>query len=30
MCTHRVQLSDVAQVDKELRAWLKEAYEEAG
>ena len=26
MCTHRVRLESVAQVDKELVAWLKEAY----
>jgi predicted transport protein len=30
MCTHRVQLNDVAQVDAELLAWIKEAYNEAG
>ncbi len=29
MCTHRVQLTDVAQVDAELLGWIKEAYEEA-
>ena len=27
MCTHRVQVSDVEQVDKELTGWLKEAYD---
>ena len=27
MCTHRVQLSDVESVDKELIGWLKEAYD---
>lgn len=26
MCTHRVQLTDVKEVDKELLAWIKEAY----
>lgn len=26
MCTHRVQLTDVAQVDNELKEWLQEAY----
>jgi len=29
MCTHRVQLTDVKEVDKELIGWLKEAYEKA-
>ncbi len=29
MCTHRVQLTDVSQVDDELIAWLKEAYQQA-
>ena len=29
MCTHRVQLTDTNQVDKELTDWLKEAYEKA-
>lgn len=29
MCTHRVQLTDVSQVDKELKGWIREAYEEA-
>ena len=27
MCTHRVKLSDVAAVDKELKDWIKEAYQ---
>ena len=26
MCTHRVQISSVGEVDEELKAWLKEAY----
>ena len=26
MCTHRVKLSQVSQIDGELREWLKEAY----
>lgn len=26
MCTHRVKISDVKDIDKELIAWLKEAY----
>lgn len=29
MCTHRVQLTSVAEVDDELVNWLKEAYEKA-
>ena len=29
MCTHRVQLTDIAQVDDEVLAWVREAYEEA-
>ncbi len=29
MCTHSVQLSDVDEVDKELKDWLVEAYEKA-
>ncbi|MDF4203852.1 DUF4287 domain-containing protein [Maribacter sp. SA7] len=29
MCTHRVQLTDIRQVDEELTDWLKEAYEKA-
>lgn len=29
MCTHRVRLSEVSQVDNELISWLKEAYEMA-
>jgi len=27
MCSHRVQLSNVNQIDNELEGWLKEAYE---
>lgn len=26
MCTHRVQLTDTAQVDEQLKEWIKEAY----
>jgi len=29
MCTHRVRLSDIKQIDKELLGWLKEAYQKA-
>ncbi len=29
MCTHRVRLSDAKEVDKELIAWLTEAYQKA-
>jgi predicted transport protein len=29
MCTHRVQLSDVDQIDDELKQWLTEAYQKA-
>ena len=27
MCTHRVRLTEVSQIDTELIAWLKEAYQ---
>ena len=30
MCTHRVQLSDINQIDAELKEWLQEAYKGAG
>ena len=30
MCTNRVQLTDVSQVDSELIEWIKTAYEQAG
>ena len=30
MCTHRVQLTHVDQVDDQLTSWLKETYEKAG
>lgn len=29
MCTHRVQLTENKEVDKELKSWLKEAYEKS-
>ena len=29
MCTHRVRLTDAAEVDAELMAWIAEAYEKA-
>jgi predicted transport protein len=29
MCTHRLQLTDLEQVDDELITWIKEAYEQA-
>ena len=29
MCTHRVRLTTVEEVDSELISWLKEAYEKA-
>ena len=29
MCTHRVKLTDLNQIDNELIAWLKEAYQKA-
>ncbi|NCP64383.1 MAG: DUF4287 domain-containing protein [Paraglaciecola sp.] len=30
MCTHRVQLTDVQQLDEELRGFIRDAYAEAG
>ena len=29
MCTHRVKLSDINEIDSELAEWLKEAYQKA-
>lgn len=29
MCTHRVQLNEIAAVDNELKDWIKEAYEQS-
>ncbi len=29
MCTHRVQLTEVAQIDAELKAWISEAYNQS-
>jgi hypothetical protein len=30
MCQYKVNLTDVADVDAELLAWIKRAYESAG
>ena len=30
MCTHRVRLSEMKEVDQELKSWLLEAYQNAG
>ena len=30
MCTHRVRVEQLAQVDKELVGWLRQAYDAAG
>ena len=29
MCTHRVQISNVKEIDNELKNWIKEAYEKS-
>jgi hypothetical protein len=29
MCTHRVRLTDVGDVDNELKGWIKKAYEQS-
>lgn len=29
MCTHRVQISSIDQIDQELKGWLTEAYDKA-
>ena len=29
MCTHRVRITDVKEVDKELKGWIKEAYDKS-
>lgn len=29
MCTHRVRISEVKEIDKELKSWIKEAYEKS-
>ncbi len=29
MCTHRVRLTDISQIDSELKEWLLEAYQKA-
>ena len=30
MCTNRIRLSDISEVDGELLGWIKEAYDQAG
>lgn len=30
MCTHKVRLTDVSELDAEVKAWLKQAFEKAG
>ena len=30
MCTHRVQLTDIKDFDKDVKSWISEAYHEAG
>jgi hypothetical protein len=30
MCTHRVRISDIKEIDDEVISWLKEAYDKAG
>ena len=30
MCTHRVQLNSISEVDQEVMGWIAEAYEGAG
>ncbi len=29
MCTHRVKISDIAEIDKDLKDWIKEAYQKS-
>ena len=29
MCTHRIQLSDVSEVDAALKSWIREAYDQS-
>lgn len=29
MCTHRVRISEVSEIDKELKAWISEAYDKS-
>lgn len=29
MCTHRVKISDVGEIDNELKGWIKEAYQKS-
>jgi hypothetical protein len=30
MCSHKINLTDIKDIDKEVYAWLKMAYENAG
>lgn len=29
MCTHRVQITELSEIDQELKGWIKEAYEKS-
>jgi len=29
MCTHRVRLSEISEIDNELKSWIKEAYDKS-
>ncbi|MEZ4821824.1 MAG: DUF5655 domain-containing protein [Ignavibacteria bacterium] len=30
MCTHKIKIADIKEIDKEIMDWLKAAYENAG
>lgn len=30
MCTHRVRIAEIEQVDEELKSWIQDAYDQAG